>query len=123
MQSLSRNRSRQGGARGGMSETGWRGKAGTSARHSQRQAPGVRALSNSVPHPASPALELTALSQEKRRQLAALEASGMTAGLRQEVEGRTRLASLRPTGPERLVARRVFTPRPSRGGEVVITVF
>jgi hypothetical protein len=50
--------------------------------------------------PTLPAVELTALSAEKRRQLSALVASGMTASLRQGVEGWTRLASLRPVREE-----------------------
>ncbi len=103
-----------------MAETVPRGKPGT--RRSQRQAPSSRAPSTFVSNPASPAPELTALSNEKRRQLAALEASGMTASLRQEVEGSTRLASLRPTGPRRHTARRVFTLHPSRGA-VAVTWF
>lgn len=123
MQSLSRNRSRRGGAVGGMAGTVLRGKSGTSSRRSQRQAPSSRASSTFVQHPASPAPELTALWQEKRHQLAALASSGMTASLRQGVEGMTRLASLLPTGPRRLKAYPVFTLHPSRRAEVAVTWF
>jgi hypothetical protein len=123
MQSLSRNRSRRGGAVGGMAGPVLRGRPGTNAKPSQRQAPVARAPNTLVLNPASPAPELTALSNEKRRQLAALEASGMTASLRQGVEGRTRLASLRPTGPRRLSAHRVFTLHPSRRVAVAVTWF
>jgi hypothetical protein len=61
----------------------------------QRQAlpatgPVARAPSTFVLNPASPAPELTALSNEKRRQLAALVASGMTASLRQGASGAER---------------------------------
>ncbi|MBN1207813.1 MAG: hypothetical protein JXB05_23315 [Myxococcaceae bacterium] len=55
-----------------------------------------------------PALTLTAFARAKRRQLDALMVAEVTASLRLEVEGRTRLASLLPTR-ERLpgpVARR-----------------
>jgi hypothetical protein len=111
-----------------MSGTVPRGKPGFSPRRSQRQAPSTRAPSNLVQKPAAPAPELTALSNEKRRQLAALEASGMTASLRQGVEGRTRLALLRPAreqrpGPVAHGAHRVFTLPPSRRGEVSIQRF
>ena len=123
MQSLSRNRSRQGGAVGGMAGTVPRGKPGTSHRRSQRQAPAARAPSSFVQHPASPAPELTALWEEKRHQLAALESSGMTASLRQGVEAMTRLASLRPLGPRRREAHRVFALHPSRRTEVAVTWF
>jgi hypothetical protein len=126
MQSLSRIRSRRGGAVGGMSGMVQRGKP--VVRGAQRQAPSSRALSSFVLNPASPAPELTAFSQEKRRQLAVLEASGMTASLRQGVEGRTRLASLRPAreqhpGKVAHRAHRVFTLHPARQGEVFIHWF
>jgi hypothetical protein len=123
MQSLSRNRSRQGGAVGGMAGMVLRGKPSTSAGRSQRQAPSSRAPSTFVSNPASPAPELTALSKEKWHQLAVLEASGMTASLREGVEGMTRLASPRPTGPRQLTARRVVTLHPSRREGVAVTWF
>jgi hypothetical protein len=112
---------------GGMSGTVMRAEPGPSARPSQRQAPSW-AASTFVPHPASPAPELTALSNEKRRQLAVLKASGMMASLHQGVEGRTWLASLRPAREQQpgSVAHRahpVFTLPPSRRGELVILRF
>jgi hypothetical protein len=111
-----------------MSGTILRGKPGSNARLSQRQAPSSWAASTFVLNPASPAPELTALSNEQRRQLAALEESGVMASLRQGVEGWTRLASLRPAReqPPGLVAHkahRVFTLPPSRRGDIVIHRF
>jgi hypothetical protein len=102
------------------------GMPGPGARSSQRQAPSSGAKSTLVQNPATPAPELTALLKEQRRQLAALETSGVTASLRQGAEGRTRLASPRPAREQRPVAHgtpRAFTLHPSRQGEALILWF
>jgi hypothetical protein len=108
MQPLSQYRSRRRGSPGGVSRTVLLGEPGLSARASQplTRAPWARKLATS---PRLPAPELTAFSQEKRRQLAALVDSEVTARLRQRVEGWTRLASLLP-------AREALTAPVARGG-------
>ena len=126
MQPLSQHRLRRGGAHGGMPRTVLRGKSSANAMASQRPERPSRAAHLLSPITARPASTLAALARTKRGQLEALAAAGVTVSLQLEVEGRTRLASLRPaqesiSGPvERRGARRVFTLHPPRSLIVLV---
>jgi hypothetical protein len=114
MQSLSQHRSRRGETRG-MTRTVLLGEFAASTSASQRLTRSSRAGRSLITIPVRPASLLATFARAKRTQLEALEAAGVTASLRQEVEGRTWLASLLPAReklPEavaRRAIRRVFT--------------
>ncbi len=117
MQSLSQHRSSRGDAPAGVSATVLRGESGASARapRQSNRLPWARPLATIQRRPA---LTLAAFAQAKRRQLDALMAAEVTAWLRLEVEGRTRLASLLPIrgrapgSAARRGVHRVFTLHP-----------
>ncbi len=125
MQPRPQHRSRRGGSTGGVSRTVQRGKPGVSARATQRRTAHSRAVEMLAMNQIGLPSELIAFSNEKRRQLAGLMASGVTSSLRQVVEGWTRLASLVPARgvlpePEAYrVAHRVFTLHRTRPNEAL----
>lgn len=120
MQSLSQHRSRRGETRGEMARKVLLGEFAASALASPRLTRSLRAARPLITVPVRPLALLAAFAHAKRTQLGALQAAGVTATLRLEVEGWTRLASLLPTReklPEavaRRAVRRVFTLHPPR---------
>lgn len=125
MQSLSQHRSRRGETRG-VARTVLLGEFAASTSASQRLTRSSRAVRPLVTVPVRPRSFLAAFARAKSLQLEALQAAGVTASLRREVEGKTLLASLLPA-PEKLpeavarrAVRRVFTLHPPRAVAVLV---
>lgn len=126
MQSLSQHRSRRGGTHGAMARTVLLGESVASTPASPRLTRLSWVGRSLVTVPVRPLAFLAAFAQAKRSLLAALEATGVTASLRQAVEGGTRVASVLPAQeqfPEvaaRRAVRRIFTLHQPRAVAVLV---
>ncbi|MFL5346175.1 MAG: hypothetical protein ACJ8AT_15405 [Hyalangium sp.] len=109
-----------------MARTVLLGEFAASTSASQRLSRSSWAVRPLVTVPVRPLSFLASFARAKRTQLEKLEAAGVTASLRREVEGRTRLASLLPASeklPEavaRRAVRRVFTLHPPPAVAVLV---
>jgi hypothetical protein len=95
MQPLLQHRSRRGEAHGGVPRTILRWEPGANTQAPLRLTRPSWATHPLIPIPAGPSSTLAALARMQREQLEVVSA-GVTACLQRGVEGRTRLASLRP---------------------------